>query len=257
MRKNSGKLNTENFSPVPPSKFTGRDPDPMVVLSRGKEPLKERVYSYLRSAILNGSVPPEGRLVEEMVARELEVSRTPVREALQKLEKERLIEHFPHRGFAVARETESQVVEIFEIRAILEGYILRIACENATDDFLSELKSLLGEAERCLVEGKMEELHRLNTLFHDRILYQVPGMDRLKGLVTDLREYVLRYRLASLRFPGGAERALKGHEKVILALETGDLNLCERIMRAHIETAKTDAIRHIMDKKMSVMAPMT
>jgi DNA-binding GntR family transcriptional regulator len=219
-------------------------------LARGKEPLRERVYTSLRSAILGGNILPEGRLVEEVVARELGVSRTPVREALHKLEREGLIEHFPHRGFAVTRETESQVAEIFEMRAILEGYILRIACENATNAFLSELRLLLKKAERRLGEGKIEEVHRLNTMFHDRIMDQVSGRDGLKGYIKDLREYVLRYRSATLRFPGGAERSLKGHAKVILALEIEDPDLCERIMRDHVTGAKDDAIRHLMERKM-------
>jgi DNA-binding GntR family transcriptional regulator len=189
-------------------------------------------------------------LVEEVVARELGVSRTPVREALHKLEREGLIEHFPNRGFAVTRETESQVAEIFEIRAILEGYILRIACENATNAFLSELRLLLKKAERRLAEGKIEDVHRLNTMFHDRIMDQVSGRDGLKVHIKDLREYVLRYRSATLRFPGGAERSLQGHAKVILALEIEDPDLCERIMRDHVTGAKDDAIRHFMERKM-------
>jgi DNA-binding GntR family transcriptional regulator len=244
--------------------------------SRGREPLAERVYSYLRSAIVSGHIPPEERLVEEVIARELGVSRTPVREALHKLEREGLIEHFPNRGFTVIRETESHVAEIFEIRgftvireteshvaeifeirSILEGHILRIACESATDEFLSELKSILEKAERCLAQSKIGELHRSNTLFHDRIIHQVPGRKRLKGLVKDLREYVLRYRSATLRFPGGAERTLQGHEKIILALETGDQDLCESVMRAHIEGAKIDAIRELMERKSSPVASMT
>jgi DNA-binding GntR family transcriptional regulator len=235
----------------------GNVSDPTVTFSRSEGPLRERVYWYLRSAILSGSILPEGRLVEEVVARELGVSRTPVREALHKLEREGVIEHFPNRGFAVARETESQVAEIFEIRAVLEGHILRIACENTTDKFLSELKGLLRKAERCLAESRIEELHGFNTSFHDRIIHQVSGRERLKSLVKDLREYVLRYRTATLRFPGGSERTLRGHEKIILALETGDPDLCERIMRAHIEGAKTDAIRHMMKKKTSANALMT
>jgi DNA-binding GntR family transcriptional regulator len=224
--------------------------------SRGREPLRERVYSYLRSAIVSGNIPPEERLVEDVIARELGVSRTPVREALHTLEREGLIEHFPNRGFTVIRETESHVAEIFEIRSILEGHILRIACESATDEFLSELKSILEKAERCLAQSKIEELHRFNTLFHDRIIHQVSGRERLKGLVKDLREYVLRYRSATLRFPGGAERTLKGHEKIIVALETGDPDLCEGIMRAHIEEAKTDAIRELLERKPLPVAPM-
>jgi len=250
MRRNSRKLSSESYSPAHLRRFPGNGTSPMAPLARGKEPLRERVYASLRSAILSGNIPPEGRLVEEVVARELGVSRTPVREALHKLEREGLIEHFPNRGFAVTKETERQIGEIFEIRAILEGYILRIACENLTNGFLSELRLLLKKAERCLAEGKMEELHRLNTMFHDRIMDQVSGREGLKGHIKDLREYVLRYRSATLRFPGGAERTLKGHAKVILALEIGDPDLCERIMRDHVAGAKDDAIRHLMERKM-------
>lgn len=234
----------------------GAPPIPEIA-SRRSGPLGERVYSYLRSAILSGGIHPTEHLVEEVIARELGVSRTPVREALHKLEREGLIEHFQNRGFAVPVETESQIAEIFEIRSILEGYILRIACEHATNDLLSELKSLLREAERCLAESRIEELHRLNTLFHDRILQQVPGRARLKGLVKDLMEYVLRYRAATLRFPGGAERTVKGHARIILALETGDSDLCERIMHAHVEGAKRDAIRELMERNTSPAVLMT
>jgi DNA-binding GntR family transcriptional regulator len=226
------------------------------VISHGREPLRERVYSYLRSAIVSGNIPPEERLVEETIARERGVSRTPVREALHKLEKEGLIEHFPNRGFTVIRETESHVAEIFEIRSILEGHILRTACESATDEFLSELKLLVGEAKRCLAQSKIEELHHYNTLFHDRINRQVSGRERLKGLVKDLKEYVLRYRSATLRFPGGAARTIQGHEKIILALETRDRDLCERVMRAHIEEAKNDAMRELLERKPLPVSPM-
>ena len=257
MRKNSRRSNTENSSPAPQGEFTESGAEAIGMPSRGREPLVERVYSYLRSAIVGGHIPPEERLVEEVIARELEVSRTPVREALHKLEREGLIEHFPNRGFTVIRETESHVAEIFEIRSILEGHILRIACESATDEFISELKSILKKAERCLAQSKIGELHRSNTLFHDRILHQVPERKRLKGLVKDLREYVLRYRSATLRFPGGAERTLQGHEKIILALETGDQDLCESVMRAHIEGAKIDAIRELMERKTVPIASMT
>jgi DNA-binding GntR family transcriptional regulator len=257
MRKNSRRSNTENSSPAPRSESPESGSDPMGMPSRGREPLRGRVYSYLRSAILIGDIHPEGRLVEEVIARELRVSRTPVREALHRLEREGLIEHFPNRGFTVIRETESHVAEIFEIRSILEGYILRIACESATGEFISELKSILNKAERCLVQSRIGELHRFNTLFHDRIIHQVPGREYLKGLVKDLREYVLRYRSATLRFPGGAERTLQGHEKIILALETGDGELCESIMRAHIEAAKIDAIRELLERKTFPISPMT
>ena len=113
--------------------------------------------------------------------------------------------------------------------------------------FLSDLKSLVRRAQLCLFQSNIEELHRRNTLFHDRIIQQVSGKERLKGLIKDLREYILYFRSATLRTPGGAERALKEHKKIILALETRDSELCERIMRNHIERAHLDAIRELTE----------
>lgn len=250
-------MNTGSSLPASLTKVSEGAPPIPEIAGHGKETLLERVYSYLRSAIVSGNLPPEGRLVEEVIARKLGVSRTPVREALHKLEREGLIEYFQNRGFAVPGETEGHIAEIFEIRAILEGYILRIACERTTDVLLSELRALLKEGERCLAESQIEELHRINTLFHDRILQQVSGRARLKTLVRDLREYVLRYRAATLRSPGGAERTVEGHARIILALETGDPDLCERIMRAHVEGAKRDAIRELMERNTPPPVLMT
>ena len=238
MRKQIIPIKAADTMLVPPVKFDGR-----------KESLREKVYSYLRMAILSGKFPPQARLVEETVARELGVSRTPVRESLQKLEKDGLIQHLPNRGFKLRRDGESQIVEVFEIRAILEGHILRIACGRATEGFLSDLKSLVKRAERFLAQSMIEEVHRFNTLFHDRIIQQVSGKERLKEMIKDLTETILYYRSATLNSPGGAQRALEGHRKIILALEKGDPDLCERIMRDHIERARADAIRKLTQEE--------
>ncbi len=231
--------------------------DPMVpqglTSHRGRGFLSEEVYACLKNAILSRKFQPQARLIEEVVARELRVSRTPVRESLHKLEKEGLIEHIPNRGFKVRSEEEGQIAEIFEIRAILEGHLLRSACERVTDEFLSDLKLLIRRAERDLMQSAIEDLHRVNTLFHDRIIQQVSGRERLKGMVRDLREHELYYRSATLSSPGGAGRTLEGHKRIILALEAGDPDLCDRIMRDHIERAKADAIQELTKKRVPCM----
>jgi DNA-binding GntR family transcriptional regulator len=242
---------------VTPRKLHDHKPLPTEIFDRDKGSLRERVYSCLRIAILSGKFQPQARLVEESVARKLGVSRTPVRESLHKLEREGLIEHVRNRGFKLRTEGEGQIAEIFEIRALLEGYILRIACERATDEFLSDLKSLVRKGERCFAQSKIEELRRVNTLFHDRIVQQVTGKERLKGLIKDLREYVLHYRSVTLKSRGGAKRTLEGHKRIILALETGDAGLCERTMRDHIERAEADAIGELTEKEMSALPLMT
>src|SRR5512139_3429849 len=102
-------------------------------------PVRERVYRDLKSAILSGGFDPGDRLTEEYLAGRMKVSRTPVREALHKLESEGLIKRRQKRGFIVSRDSQEEVEEIFEIRAILEGYALRTISERASDELLERL----------------------------------------------------------------------------------------------------------------------
>ena len=119
-------------------------------------PIRKRVYENLKSAILSGLFDPEERLTEEHLAERLGVSRTPVREALYKLESEGLVHPLETRGFVVGGGSREEMVELFEIRAALEGYTLRIISEKITEEVLRKLGSFIEKAEAAL------KVHRLD-----------------------------------------------------------------------------------------------
>ena len=205
-------------------------------------PVGKKVYDNLKTAILSGLLRPKERLAEEHLAETLGVSRTPVREALYKLESEGLIRPLNKRGFIVWGDSKEEIEELFEIRSVLEGYALRIISEKITEDSLQQLDEFVKKAEAALEGNRMSEVFRWNTRFHDALHELVSDKSRLYRMIVDMRKQVLRYRKETLQSVEGAKRTLDGHRKILLALRLKDPDLCERAMREHIRLAKEDAL---------------
>lgn len=206
-------------------------------------PIRKRVYENLKSAILSGLFDPEERLTEEHLAERLGVSRTPVREALYKLESEGLVHPLETRGFVVGGGSREEMVELFEIRAALEGYTLRIISEKITEEVLRKLGSFIEKAEAALKVHRLDEVFKWNTRFHDTLHELVSDRVRLYRMIVDIRKQALRYRKETLQSPEGAQRTLDGHRKILLALRLKAPDLCERAMREHIKLAEEDALQ--------------
>lgn len=211
-------------------------------------PVREVAYEFLKSSVLSGHFNPGERLTEEHLAKKLGVSRTPVREALHKLESEGLIKPLETRGFIVSRDSKDEVEELFELRAILEGYALRIISEKISEEDLKQLDRLVAGAEDALRRKRMEEVFKWNTKFHDTLHGIVVDKKRLHRLLVNIRKYVLRYRMDTLQYPDGGKRAVDGHRKILLALKLKDPDLCERMMREHIQEAKADAEQFLFER---------
>ncbi len=188
-------------------------------------------------------------MTEEHLARKMKVSRTPVREALHKLESEGLIEPRKKRGFVASRDSKEEVEELFELRAVLEGYALRLISEKISEKALDQLDELIEKAEAALRKKRIDEVFKWNTRFHDTLHEMVSNQYRLHHLIVNMRKYVLRYRKDTLQYPDGGERAIEGHRKIVLALRLRDPELCERIMREHIREAKEDALLTLFGKR--------
>jgi len=210
--------------------------------------IREKVYQHLKSAVLAGDFDPGEKLTEENLAKELRVSRTPVREALHKLESEGLIKPRKKRGFIASRDSKEEVEELLELRAVLEGYTLRLISERISEETLDELHGFIEKAESALRRNRIGEVFRWNTQFHDRLHELVWDRHRLHDLIVNMRKYVLRYRKDTLQYPDGGKRAIEGHRKILLALKLRDPELCERIMRDHIREAKEDALQTLFGK---------
>lgn len=218
-----------------------------MTLQKNAVPAREKAYEYLRDAVLSDRISPGVRLTEEHLAREIGISRTPIREALQRLASEGLIKPLGTRGFIVSQDTREEVQELFEIRAVLEGYALRVICERITDDVLGQLEEVIVEAERALEAGSLDEVFAWNTKFHDTLHGLIADKHRLYDQMVTMRKYVLRYRQGTIHTPDGGRRTLDGHRKILLALRLRDADLCERIMQKHIRVSEQDALKFLFN----------
>ena len=211
-------------------------------------PVREKVYENLKDRVLSGDFTAGERLTEEHLAEQLGVSRTPVREALHKLELEGLIKPLETRGFCVPEDSVEDMEEIFDIRAILEGFALRLVCENISENKIKRLNDFIEKADAALNSKNTEEVFKCNTDFHDTLYALISQYrPRLLALMGDMRKFVLRYRKDTLSYLKGARRSIDGHRKIILALKLRDPDLCERVMREHVFEAREDAWRSLAD----------
>jgi DNA-binding GntR family transcriptional regulator len=216
-------------------------------------PVRERAYEHLKASILSGRFNPGERLAEEHLAKELGISRTPIREALHKLESEGLIKPLASRGFVASQDSKDDIEELFEIRAVLEGYALRLICGRVTEVVLAQLEETVEKAEEALRRHGLDEIFQWNTRFHDTLHDLITDKRRLYHQMVTMRQYVLRYRKNTLQYPDGGARTVDGHRKILLALRLRDPDLCERVMREHIQQSKTDALQFLFTNDKEVI----
>jgi len=210
--------------------------------------VREKAFNLIRKKIVSGNYDPGTRLTEEGLSKDLGVSRTPVREALHKLELEGLVRPMGAKGFCVSLDSAHEIEEVFEIRLVLEGYALRIACENMTEDVLKELAGFVEKAEIALSKNDQEELYDSNARFHERLNDFISFNQRFHSLLNNLREYVIRYYPDTLQQPDAAKRTAEGHCRILNALKLGDPDFCEKIMRQHMVESKEDVLVLLHEK---------
>lgn len=194
------------------------------------------VADAIRDAILRGHLRPGERLKEDVIARELAVSRTPVREAIAMLQAEGVLEAPQHRGAQVRSYSPSELEEIYDLRSILEGYA---ACRAATRITRAELTRLRRscEAMEKLRPDDLEHLVRENGVFHDTIL-DAADAGRLNSMVGQIRAVPLIYQSYAWYTPEQLKLSLEYHWRVLDALENHDADRAERDMRHHLTNAR-------------------
>ncbi len=201
------------------------------------KPLRELVLDAIREAIINGSLKPRERLMEIQLAEELGVSRTPIREALRKLELEGFIVMIPRKGAYVADISFKDIADVYEIRAALEGLAAALAAERITDEELEEMERfLVGKAE-AIANNDMDKLVDVDTRFHE-LIYQASRNDRLSNIINNLREQIQRCRVTSLSVPGRMQQSLQEHRTIVEAIQSRDTQLARQVAQDHIENAE-------------------
>ncbi|HBQ87432.1 MAG TPA: GntR family transcriptional regulator [Syntrophomonas sp.] len=208
------------------------------------KPLRELVLEAIREAIITGTLKPRERLMEIQLAEELGVSRTPIREALRKLELEGFIVMVPRKGAYVADLTFKDIADVFEIRAALEGLAAGLAAERITDDELENMERLLVEKAEAIAEKDIEKLVAADTKFHDA-LYRASRNQRLSNIISNLREQIQRFRTTSLSYPGRSRRSLEEHRSIVEAIQSRDVQSARQAAQEHIENAENSMIESI------------
>ena len=196
--------------------------------------MKEIAYDTIREAILSGRYPPGQRLIADEVAKELGVSRMPVREALHQLEATGLVSVTPHRGAVVNELSEVEVVEIYHIRAVLDGLAARLATPLLTQADHARINALLDEMASAAQVKDLDRLLRVNRDFH-MVIWQAAHAPRLQELLENLYDASQRLRNLSLILPGRLEKLTQDHRLIAEALAAGDASAAERYANEHHE----------------------
>ncbi|WP_173442943.1 GntR family transcriptional regulator [Selenomonas ruminantium] len=206
------------------------------------QPLREVVCESLREAIRSGVLKPGERIMEIQLAEELGVSRTPVREAIRKLELEGYVVMMPRRGTYVASMSIRDINEIFEIRTALESLSNGLAVDHITDDELEHLQRLLVIIGGYIKEGNIEKIVETDIEFHD-LLYHAARNERLVGIISNLRDQLTRFRTLSMSYPGRLEETLEEHRLIVDAIASGDRKAASRAAERHMENSEKTLLK--------------
>lgn len=196
-------------------------------------PIREQVFKKLRQMILSYELKPGDKIIEGQLAKTLEVSRTPVREALHRLEEEGLIEIFPRRYCLVKGITIESIHEINLIRAKLEPEAAVIATDKLSEKDLLLLESVLSESEGAFERSDIKAMIELNDEFHN-IIINSSNLPRIKKMLENLQDYFMAFRYAFMEKKELAERTLKEHEDILGALRSRDKTLVKEIYEKHV-----------------------
>ena len=211
-------------------------------------PLRDVVFQTLRQAILKGELKPGERLMEIQLANKLGVSRTPIREAIRKLELEGLVLMIPRRGAEVAEITEKSLRDVLEVRSALEDLAVELACERINEEQITALKVAAEEFEQALQGGELTAYAEADVKFHD-IIYHATENQRLVQLLYNLREQMYRYRVEYLKRTEVHQTLLKEHRYIIECIEKHDKEAAKKAIRTHVDNQVEKVAYTIREKK--------
>jgi DNA-binding GntR family transcriptional regulator len=213
-----------------------------------KKPLREDVHALLRERIVQGAIPPGGRLQDVQLAAELGVSRTPVREALLRLESEGLVESDPNRGFFVAPLSRQDVLEIYPIVWALECLALD-SCEPLTSPQIQALRQI--NAEMAAVSD--DPLHRqeFDLRWHETLLESCPNV-RLKELLAALKQIVRRYECVYMGDSARVRRSVRDHAEILESLVKKKRDLARRLLERNWRAGMEDVLTQLKEPDQDI-----
>ena len=201
------------------------------------KPLREVVFESIRGAIISGLLKPGERLMEVQMAEKLGVSRTPIREAIRKLELEGLVVMIPRKGAYVADLSLKDITDVLELRAALEGLAAELAAARITDEEIEELEMIAMDFHKAIESDDSEIMIQKDIEFHD-VIFRATRNEKLIQISHNLREQVQRFRVMYIdKFRKSTTLATE-HFEIAEAISNRNVDLAERLAKRHIENAE-------------------
>lgn len=211
-------------------------------------PLRDVVFNTLRQAILKGELAPGERLMEIQLAEKLGVSRTPIREAIRKLELEGLVLMIPRKGAEVAKISEKSLKDVLEVRRSLEELAIELACQRMSEADLKDLADAEEEFKEAIVSGNAMRIAETDEGYHD-VIYNSTRNTRLVQILNNLREQMYRYRLEYIKDEDKRQILLIEHEKIFKALKNRHVAEAKAAVREHIDNQEITVLKNIKEQE--------
>lgn len=206
------------------------------------KPLRDVIFNTIREAIIAGELKPGERLMEVQLADKMGVSRTPVREAIRKLELEGLVEMIPRKGAHVAEVSVKDIMDVLEIRASMDGLATALAAKRITPEEIKELKHVYSQFVTNVEKENVNGTIKKDAEFHD-VIYRASRNDKLLQISNNLKEQVQRFRVIYLKGFGSTGDIIKEHEQIIEAITTKNPEMAQKIAYEHIRTQEETIIK--------------
>ena len=207
-------------------------------------PLRDVVFKTLRQGILTGELKPGERLMEIHLANKLGVSRTPIREAIRKLELEGLVTMIPRRGAEVAQITEKSMKDVLEVRKVLDNLSVELACDRITEEEKEMLQSACVDFEDAVKTGDFSMIAKTDVAFHDIIVAATRNI-RLSQMVNNLAEQMYRYRFEYIKDSTQHNRLVQEHKEICEGIVSGNKEKALEAIEAHIDNQEIAVLKQI------------
>lgn len=208
------------------------------------KPLREVIFNTLREAIIIGELKPGERLMEVQLAEKMGVSRTPVREAIRKLELEGLVDMVARRGAQVADLSVKDIMDVLEVRASLDGLATALSSVRITQDELKELKHINTQFTNYVEKENLQGTIKKDVEFHD-IIYRSSRNEKLIQIANNLREQVQRFRVIYLKDFSSTKDIIKEHNDIFEAIQNKDSNNAQYLAQRHIKKQEESIINSL------------
>ena len=212
--------------------------------------LNQKVYQQLRRKLLNGELALGAQLDERILAEELGVSRTPLREAIGQLVKEGIIDYRPYRGNYVRTFTAKQVNDLYEVRKALESLAMRLAIRKLSQEHIEQIQAILDDVQAALVRGDIAAYTEADRRFHDTILH-ITGNETLIEALDRLAAQIQMVRTLANRDPEVVERTAHERPRILAALEARNADEAALLMEEHIDGVRRSVVAQIRDWERS------